>query len=69
MDDREFDDWCDYYDNRREEERIQAAVALDADTPLTRRQVWVLFGADREQYEQAKAAAANRWPEGARSAS
>jgi len=57
---REFDDWCEYYDNRREEERIQAAVALDAGRPLTRRQVWALFGGDRERYERARAKALER---------
>ena len=60
MDDREFDDWCEYHDNQREEERIEAAVALDAGKPLSRRQLWMLFGGNRERYEQAKAAGANR---------
>jgi len=53
--DREFDDWCDYYDDRRDEERIEAAEALNAGMPLTRRQIWVLFAGDRKRYEQARA--------------
>ena len=58
--DREFDDWCDYYDDQRDEERIEAAEALDAGKSLTRRQVWVLFGGNTERYEQARVRASER---------